>query len=710
MKLRNAIVTRLAILYGLLLLVALAVAGNILYIQTIRTDRWENYADNLTSYTVSLEANRGNICADDGNVLATSVPGYYVRIDLGAPGVKRVYAARRDSLATMLSLFFKDKPAAEYRKRLDKAYREGDRGFMLTPRKVDYNELQAIKRFPILRRGAFGGGRIIEQENKRILPLGKLAAKTIGTLNRGAGDGRGDAQGFTGIEAAFEEQLRGKEGVGYRQNLSGRWVSRIEIEPRDGRDVMTNLNIRYQDITESALERKLVSSNAEWGTAILMEVKTGRIKAIANLARTPTGRYEEVYNYALAPEGCMEPGSTFKLVSLLAALDQGLIDTSQVFDTGDGVWKYQGRNIYDSDYGRGEHGPMTVSQIFEKSSNVGVAKIITSCYSKEPEKFTRQIEKMGITRPLGLELKGEGIPVFKQPGQKDWWGTTLAWMSYGYECKMTPLQILTFYNAVANDGKMMKPFIVREIQEKGDVVKRTGPEVLNSSVASHDAIRKARKMLEGVCIRGTGKHLRSDLVTIAGKTGTAQVSAGQGGYGKGRYLASFVGYFPAEKPVYSMIVTVKNPQGAYYGGSVAGPVFREVAEKVYAIHLKYDKALQEAEEESLAARRELPEIKSGRTRDLLTVIRELDLDYKGQKPATDYVKIREQENSWALADNPVAENLVPDVKGMGAQDALFLLESAGLQVRLTGIGRVRNQSLQPGYKFRRGETILLTLG
>ncbi len=710
MKLRNAIVTRLAILYFVMVLIAIAVCGNILIIQTINTDRWEKYAGNLSNFTVLLEPNRGNICADDGNVLATSVPGYYVRIDLASPGVKKIYGAKRDSLAMMLSLFFKDKPASEYRKQMDKAYRERNRGFMLTPRKIDYNELQVIKRFPILRMGSFGGGRIIEQENKRILPLGKMAAKTIGTLNKSATKETIDAVGNTGIEAAFEEKLKGKDGIGYRQNLSGRWVDRTEIEPRDGYDIMTNLNIRYQDITESALERKLIVSNAEWGTAILMEVKTGKIKAIANLARTASGRYEEVYNYALAPEGCMEPGSTFKLVSLLVALDHELIDTNQVFDTGKGVWKYYDRTIYDSDYGHGTHGPMTVKEIFEKSSNVGLAKIITSCYEKDPARFVDQIEKIGLTKPLGMELKGEGIPSFKHPGQKDWWGTTLAWMSYGYECKMTPLQILTFYNAVANNGKMMKPYIVREIQDKGNIMEKVGPKVLNSSIASHATIRKARKMLEGVCLYGTGKGLRSDLVTFAGKTGTAQVSSGQAGYGKGRYLASFVGYFPAENPEFSMIVTVKNPQGAYYGGSVAGPVFKEVAEKVYAIHQKFNQAEPGEDKDQRADAGTIPEIKSGNTHDIIHVLRELDIDYEGAKPKTPYSKVRKKEEMLTLAENPVSDHEVPDVSGMGAQDALFLLESAGLQVILSGIGKVKTQSLQPGYTFKKGQTIILTLG
>jgi len=706
MNLRNIILTRLAIIYMLMALLALAVVLKVLTIQNIKTAKWEKIADNLSNFTVKLKPTRGNICADDGNVLATSVPGYFVRIDMGASGVRKIYAQKSDSLALMLSSFFKNASVKEYKRRLDKAYREKDRGYMLTPRKINYFELQKVKNFPILRKGAFGGGRIIEQENKRVLPLGKLASRTIGTLNIGASADRSASVGNTGIEQAFEKYLAGEEGVGYRQNLSGRWLNRVEIQPKDGMDIMTTINIRYQDITESALEKQLKSSQAEWGTAILMEVKTGEVKAIANLGRVAPGRYEETYNFALGHAGCYEPGSTFKLVSLMAALDQGLVDTSDVFDTGTGMWKYGGGTIYDSDYGHGgKHGPMTVKKIFEKSSNVGVAKIITTCYGDNPEKYVNRITKMGIHKPLGVELEGEGVPYFKHPGNDDWWGTTLAWMSFGYESKMTPLQILAFYNAVANNGKMMKPYFVRQIQNKGDVVESMGPEVLNSSIASRTTIRKVRDMLVGVVEEGTGKEMKSKIIKMAGKTGTAQISTGKGGYGKGLYLASFVGYFPADDPVYSMIVTVNKPKGAYYGGAVAMPVFRETAEKVFAVFQHIDESSPEEPEIAM-----LPDVKNGYTRDVVRVMNELDIDYKGRKPKTELTKTVKDGEVIKLKDNEVAEDRVPDVRGMGARDAVFLLEKSGLQVRVNGIGKVRNQSLLPGYKYKKGQTITLTMG
>jgi cell division protein FtsI (penicillin-binding protein 3) len=705
MNIRNTILSRLGIIYFLMLIFGIAVVINLVAVQKIKNEKWENIANNLKNNTVVIEPNRGNICASDGNVLATSVPGYYIRMDMGSQGVKKVYASERDSLAYKLSAFFKDKPASEYRRQMDIAFKKGNRGHMITPRKIDYNELQEIKKFPILRRGAFGGGRIIEQENRRVLPLGKLAARTIGTLNKGVYGGIHGNIGYTGIEGAFETYLKGKEGIGYRQNLSGRWVSRTEIEPSDGMDVITTLDIKYQDIMESALERQLIASNAEWGTAIMMEVNTGEVKAIANLGRVSPGYYDEIYNYALGHAGNYEPGSTFKLISIMVALDHGVIDTSDVFDTGNGTWKYRGRTVYDSDYRHGGHGPISVRQIFEKSSNVGFAKIITTHYEKNPREFMDRINAMGITKPLNLELKGEGEPYFKYPGDKDWWGTTLAWMSYGYESKMTPLQILTVYNAVANDGKMIKPRFIKEIQDRGDVVDRMKTEVINPMIVSRGTIRKAQSLLEAVCENGTGKAIQSEMFRIAGKTGTAQISSGQGGYGKGLYLASFAGYFPADNPRYSMIVVVNKPQGAYYGGAVAGPVFKEVAEKVYALYTDPEDIKEE--DKQYAA---IPEVKNGLSRDLIKVLNSLDVDTNGKRPSTLVSKAINEEDAIKLVEYDINEDNVPDVRGMAPSDAVYLLESAGLAVRVNGVGKVRNQSMKPGTIFKKGQSITLILG
>lgn len=703
MGIRKTIVSRIAIVYFALLLFGVVVIFKMISVQQIKNDKWGNIAKNLKENTVIVEPNRGNIYADDGSVLATSVPGYYIRIDMASEGVRKVFNNERDSLAYYLSRYFKNASTQEYKRKLNDAYQKKNRGFMLTPRKVDYTELQEIRKFPILRRGRYGGGLIIEQENRRVTPLGNLAYRTIGTLNKGVEGGARGNVGNTGLEGAYEEYLRGEDGVAYRQNLSGRWVTRSEIEPKDGKDVVTTINVKIQDITQSALYKQLKNTNASWATAIVMEVKTGDIKAIANFG-LENGDYYENYNYALGYAS--EPGSTFKLISLVAAIEDGLVDTSDVFNVGNGLWQYKGKSIRDSDYGQISRGSITVKQIFEYSSNVGVAKIITKCYENNPKQYVDRLRSFGINEPLGVEIPGEGAPYFKYPGDKDWWGTTLAWMSYGYETKMTPLQILTFYNAVANDGKMVKPRMVKEIRENGSVEKRFGIKVLNPKIASSETIGKARKMLEGVCETGTGRSLKSSYFKIAGKTGTAQISGGTSGYQRGMYLASFAGYFPADNPQYSIIVTFNNPRGgAYYGGSVAGPVFKEIAEKIYASQITNEEDSDEDEKEI-----KLPDIKKGNTKDIIWLANKLELKNIEGKPETKIASVRKEKEQVVLVSNEIVDGIVPDVRGMGASNAVFLLENLGLSVNINGVGKVRSQSISPGTKCKPGQTVFITLG
>lgn len=710
MNIRAIIVSRLGILYFAGLIFGIVVIVKIVSIQNIKKEKWETIATNLKNNTVVIEANRGNILADDGSVLATSIPAFFVRIDLAAEGVKKVYEKESDSLAYMLSTFFKDKSKSEYKKRLDEAYAKGNRGFMITPRKIDYNELLTVRTFPILCRGKLGGGRIEEQENRRILPMGKLAARTIGTLNKGAYGGIHGNIGYTGLEGSCENDLKGIEGIGFKQNLSGRWVSRTEIEPRDGRDIYTTIDVRYQDIATSALEKQLVESNADWGTAILMEVKTGEIKAVANLGRVSQGIYDETYNYAFGAAGCYEPGSTFKLVSALIALDHGVIDTSDVIDTGNGTWKYKGRTIYDSDYRYGGHGKMTFKKVFEKSSNVGFARAITNCYEKNPREFTSRLQNLGIAEPLGIELNGEGKPYFKSPGDKDWWGTSLAWMSYGYEMKMTPAQTLNLYNAIANDGKMVKPRLIKSISDKGKVIKKTKVEVINPMIVSKETVKKAQALLEAVCETGTGKSIQGKMFKVAGKTGTAQIAAGSSGYGKGLYLASFAGYFPADAPKYSMIVVINNPRGAYYGGAVAGPVFKEISERVFALYTKNNGDHNNDETEEIFEPAKMPDIKSGFAGDLSKVLDRFKIEADMPKAPQVMAKVESADEKIILKEYKTETGKVPDVRGMAPNDAVYLLENSGLNVRISGVGKVKSQSLTPGANYKQGQSITIILG
>lgn len=700
MGIRKTIISRIAFVYFILFLFGVVVVVKMISVQQIKNDRWAKIEANLSKNTIIVEPNRGNICADDGSVLATSVPGYYVRIDLAAEGVKRVFTNESDSLAYYLSAMFKDASKQKYNQKLNQAYRSGNRGLMLTPRKIDYLELQKIKSFPILRRGRFGGGMIVEQENKRITPLGVLALRTIGGLNKGAYGGVHGAIGYTGLEGAYETYLKGNDGISYKQNLSGRWVTRTEIEPEDGMDIITNINVKMQDIAESALYKQLHITNADWGTAILMEVKTGKIKAIANLGKD-SGDYYEKDNYALGHRGCYEPGSTFKLVSLMVALEDGVVDTSDVFDTGNGRWVSNRRTITDSGHG---YGKLTVKQIFEKSSNIGTAMVITSKYKDNPRDYVDRVYSFGVNKPLGLEVQGEGQPYFKYPGDADWWGTTLGSMSYGYDSKMTPLQILNFYNAVANNGKMIKPQLVNEIRDNGALVKQYKTEVLNSMIASKETIGKAKAMLEGVCLYGTGRTVTSEYFDVAGKTGTARVATGNTGYNEGMYLASFCGYFPAQNPQYSMIVTFNNPRNGYYGAGVAGPVFKEIAEKVFALH-----GFANEQNESETKGGNMPAVKEGKSEDILMIAKALQLKNVLGKPNSNMANISIQDSTVMLVDKNIETGKVPDVIGMGASNAIFLMENAGLKVKLIGVGKVKQQSLKAGRNCRAGQTVYLTL-
>ncbi len=697
MGIRKTILSRIAIVYFVLLLFGVVVIVKLISVQQINNNRWEEIEENLNNNTVIVPPVRGTICAKDGSVLATSVPGYIVRIDLASEGVKRVFEKESDSLAYYLSAFYKDASKKTYARKLRSAYNTGNRGLLLTPQKIDYTELQKFKKFPILRRGRFGGGMIIEQENKRINPLGILAARTIGAMNK-AGALTPVPIGHNGLERAYEMYLRGEQGISYKQNISGRWIERTEIEPQNGMDIITTIDVKMQDIAESALLRQAEESNPEWATAVLMEVKTGEIRAIANLGKTKDG-FGEKDNYALGYRGCYEPGSTFKLVSLMVALEDGVVDTSDVYDTGNGYWAAE--KIYD------DHacGKVTVKQILEQSSNIGTAKVILSNYKNNPRDYVDRIYNFGIHKPLGLELPGEGQPYIKYPGNADWWGTTLGRMSYGYDLRLTPLQVLNFYNAVANNGKMVKPQLVKEIRNNGALVKKYQTEYINPMIASRETISKAQAMLHGVCQNGTGRGVQGEHFEVAGKTGTARVAREDGkGYEAGAYYASFVGYFPADNPMYSLIVTFKKPRNSIYGAAVAGPVFKEISEKVYAGQIMTG-GRNEAEKEN----EDTPVIKTGQSDDILELAEELGLDNVQGAPKSKLAAVSVVDSVVVLSDKDIPAGTVPDVRGMGASNAIYLMENAGLQVKMKGIGKVQKQSLKPGAKFRTGQTVWLDL-
>ena len=705
MEIRKEIIFRFGIIYFLAVLTGVVIVAKIALIQNLDTGKWRQIAKNLKDNTSEIQARRGNICADDGTILATSVPYYELRMDLAAPRVKQVFNDYADQFSLEVAKFFK-LSKSKFKKNLLEAFKSGNRWFLIDKDKVNFNQLCDFKRLDMMSHVYFGSGLIVIGESDRIMPHGDMASRTIGTLNKGAYGGTHGNIGYSGIEGLMEGYLSGENGKSVRKNLSGRWVDVTVADPKDGKDVITTININLQDFAQNALMSQMISSQAEWGTAVVMEVQTGAVKAIANLGKRSDGSYAEIYNYALGHAGCSEPGSTFKLVSLMAALERGCVDTADVFDTGIGKWDYKGEPIYDSDYHHGGHGMISVKRIFELSSNIGVAKIITKYYEGHERDFIDRIYNFGLNKPLGLGFAGEGVPYIKYPGDKDWWGTSLAWISYGYEIKLTPLQTLTFYNAVANNGIMVKPKFVEKIQENGELIHAFDTDVMNPSICSRETLATARSLLEGVCSEGTGKGLKNPFFPIAGKTGTAQVAYQNEGYskeGKKNYQASFVGYFPADDPKYSTIVVIVGPKGLYYGASVAGPVFKEIVGKVYASFLDY----RDTARTRIAI---VPDVKKSFRDQVEKAAGSLDLKIDEGHIGSELIEVNAIRGKAVVSGTPVNEGLVPDVTGMGGSDAVYLMEKAGLKVKLSGVGTVISQSVAAGSKIKKGQIVILKLG
>jgi len=580
MAVRDEIVFRGGLLYFVLAFAALTILIRILLLQTVEHGKWSEMSEKYVFQTTEVPADRGDILAYDGRLLASSIPYYTIYMDTRSTGMsEETWSKGISGLCTGLSSCLGIRNAAEWKTVITDARKKGNRYFLIK-RRVDYATLQKLRKLPVFREGQYKGGLIAQPENRRILPNNELAARTIGYIDLSEKGTR------VGIEGSFDKELSGKNGISVKQRLAGGdWITVDvpgNISSRDGYDIVTTIDIDLQDVASSALANQLRKHNAHHGCAVVMEVATGDIRAIANLELGKDGRYHESYNYAVGES--TEPGSTFKLPVIMAALEEGIIDTGDYVDTGNGSVRFYNKIIRDTK--EGGYGKITVNEIFEKSSNVGTSKLITQLYGKRPKDFIDRLCAMKLNQKLDIQIKGEGSPLLRYPEDKLWSGISLPMISHGYEVQMTPLQILTFYNAVANNGKMIKPRFVTEITRNGIILSRYNTEVIINSIASRSTIRKARKMMEGVVERGTAKNLKNSNYKIAGKTGTAQIAKGREGYGSGSgvsYQASFAGYFPAENPLYSCIVVVNAPSnGVYYGNQVAGSVFKEISDKIYA--------------------------------------------------------------------------------------------------------------------------------
>jgi cell division protein FtsI (penicillin-binding protein 3) len=700
MAARDEIVWRGALVYLIIGLLAVAILVRILILQYVQRGKWADMSEKYVFKTAEMPANRGDILTSDDRLLASSVPYYTIYMDTRSSGMSSAtWSDGINGLSAGLAQLLGERSASGWKSIITEARKKGDRYFLIQ-RKVDYEKLKKLKQLPIFSEGQYRGGMVAQAENKRIMPGGELAARTIGYLNLGTEGNE------VGIEGAFDKDLAGKNGVAVKQRLTGGdWIT-VEgpnsVESRDGNDVVTTLDLDLQDVASTALLNQLRKNHADHGCAVLMEVSTGNIKAIANLGLEDDGDYHESYNYAIGES--TEPGSTFKLPSLMAAIEDGVIDTGDIVDTGNGIVKYYDHIIRDTK----EHGVITVKQVFEESSNVGTSKLIYEHYKNNPKDFVNRLYAMRLNKPLGIQLKGEGEPLIRYPGDKLWSGLTLPMMSHGYEVQLTPLQILTFYNAVANDGKMMRPLFVSAIMRNGSVIKSYDPEVIINSIASRSTIRKAKKMMEGVVENGTATNLKNPNYKIAGKTGTAQIAKEKYGYRSGNrvsYSASFVGYFPAENPLYSCIVVVNSPSnGVYFGNVVAGTVFKEISDKVYAT--RFFRIYNPETKDNIKP--SAPDAGNGYRADINEVLKNLDIRYR-RTADDDWVVTRESGDTVSLSGLKMQPGLVPDVRGMSMRDAVYLLENNGLRVKISGKGKVLRQSPEHGARYNEETVVSLEM-
>ncbi len=695
MNIKKSILIRVRIAFLCVVVFALCVGAKIGHIQFIEGDEWRKMSEEINFDYKKVKATRGNIYSDNGSLLATSLPFYKVAIDPTLPK-DEIFKKGIDSLAMMLSRYYKDRSATDYKQMLKDARATGKQYVVINRKQINYQAKKDMTTWPIFREGRYKGGVIFEKIDVRYRPFSKLSRRTIGFVNE---EGKG-----VGLEYSFDNVLGGQDGEALFQKIAGGiWKPIFDadnIKAIDGLDIQTTLDINLQDVAETSLYRAMKSHNADEGTVIVMEVKTGHIKAISNLSRESNGEYSEKFNHAVG--GSIEPGSTFKLVTMMALLEDTNINLSDTINTGNGEYTFYKRKV--RDHHEGGYGKITIQQSFELSSNVAMAKLTDKHFGTKPSKFLEHVDRLHLSKPLGLQITGESYPKITRPTDKDWSGITLPWMAYGYGFEISPLHTLALYNAVANDGKMIKPIFVTSVSRADQVKKEYETEVLVSKICSNKTLNQLKLLLEGVVENGTAKNLKNADYRIAGKTGTAQILE-NGRYEK-RYITSFVGYFPAHAPKYTAIVLVKNPRGVYqYGNNVAGPVFKDIADNIYSRDINLHFAM---EKKATTEPGVLPVIRAGKQDELTMLTNELGVS-SHSVTEEEWIKTAKNGNSVVWKQNTVIKDHVPDVTGMTFRDAIYLLEKTGLRVGYEGKGRVASQSISPGTKISKGSRIYLRL-
>lgn len=705
MNIKQDIIARANHIYYIVIVLAIGVIARLVHVQYFQTFKGQHWRERVAATVIkrdTLRAMRGNIYAADGSLLATSLPYYIVGLD-PTQAKPEYFAKKVDSLGLLLSRIYKDRSARDYADLVRDARARKRRYVLLNRRRVTFEERQEMLKWPFFRSSAkvAARGGVLRPHYERYHPFGSLAERTIGNLDAKTG------RGLIGLEASFQPALAGKNAVGLVEVLSGGVRKPVDdspaMRPEPGMDLYTTIDVNFQDMAESTLRSTLEKYNAAKGCVIVMEVATGEIRAMANLSRsggskTRTG-YTENFNHALA--GRTDPGSTFKLATMMALMEEKAISLNQMVATGGGSMRYNGLGIHDAK--RGGSGTITARQVFEKSSNVGTHLLMRSYFYSRPDLYCQYLRRFRLTQPTGIHMKGEAVPVVRNPDMKGWSKVSLTSMSYGYEMQITPLQMLTFYNAVANGGRWVRPMIVRQVKLADEVVQDNKPYVAPEPICTKETARKAHELLRGVVEHGTAKHINNPHYAIAGKTGTAQKII-NGLYQVGKYYTSFIGYFPADNPKYSMITVVDTPQGnnidLLYAGAVAAPVFKQVADRIVAYDIRMHAPIR------ANGRPSRPDsgLVAGYADDLYTISTSLNI---ASEPSTEGWVEASSNGRWQ--SRPTRADQVPDVRGLTLRDALFLLENRGFRVLVEGRGKVQQQSVTPGTRANAVADRVITL-
>ena len=705
MEVKKDILWRVYLCFLVMIVLGILVIGRAFYIQQFQGKYWKDMGNNMHVKYLPIYADRGSIYSDNGEMLSTSVPVFDVFIDFGAEGLRekagKRFTENIDSLSIRLADLFKDRTAAEYSKDLKLAYANEDRYYQLK-KKINYSMYEQLRDFPLVRLGRNKSGFIIEPRDKRINPFGLLANRTIGLS-------RDDSSKNVGLEQRYDSLLKGKTGQRLVRYIAGAYmpVEGAEMEPENGKDIITTLDTYMQDVAEEALMKMMSGNNSKHGTVIVMETATGKIKAIANLGIQPDGSYAEDLNYGIGKS--TEPGSIFKLATLLSLLDDKYVDVNTIVNCEGGAKNFYGLTVHDSHKGTGS---VTVKNAFAISSNVAFAKLADQYYHNQPAKFIAHLHALRLDTLTGVDITAaSGMPNIKKASSKYWSATTIPYMAHGYEEQVTPLNMLMLYNAVANNGKMMRPYLVSAVKEYGVELQSIQPQVLVNNICSPETLVQLRQCLQAVVdsAHGTGhKVLYNTVYPIAGKTGTAVTAIDNRGYNKGAkvYQASFIGYFPANDPKYSIAVVIQNTRESkkIYGADVSGTVFKEISDKIYARYLSKNQYTPVAVTDSL------PHDYYGLKNDWNSIFGFLKIPFTDSALSGYWRMLHWKNQTGTLENSPAAAaTITPNVLGMGLKDAVYLLENMGLKVTVTGRGRVMNQSLAAGTNFNKSQNIALIL-